>query len=447
MMIKRNLQWIAQVTNGKVLDAHKDITINGVSIDSRHINEDVLFIPFKGENVDGHKYAAQAIESGAAAALWQSDVTDMPEGLPLVIVDDTLQALQAIGKAYLTEVQPKVIAITGSNGKTSTKDMVEAVLAPNFKVKKTQGNYNNEIGLPITLCQLDEDTEISILEMGMSGFGEIAFLSNLAQPDIAAITNIGESHMRDLGSREGIAKAKFEITEGLNGPLFYDGDEPLLNTLVALSHGDFKKIGFNPDNDFYIHDLQASDKSIAFKVGEATFSVPTLGAHNARNATIAIAIGRLLGLSDEVINKNLANLHLTNMRMEQMIGLNKARLINDAYNASPTSMRAAIDTLSIMDVPKKVIVLSDVLELGPDSEEYHASVGAYFEGKAIDHLFTVGSEAAHISEAAKNFTHAMHFESKEALEKELTGYLDQDTVVLFKASRGMKLETIINNLI
>ncbi|WP_414042316.1 UDP-N-acetylmuramoyl-tripeptide--D-alanyl-D-alanine ligase [Macrococcus sp. EM39E] len=446
-MIKRSLQWIADKANGEVVTEYKDVIIKGVSIDSRQVNEGVLFIPFKGENVDGHKYVAQALDSGASAALWQSGVQDMPKGLPIVVVEDTLLALQAIGKAYLEEVNPKVIAITGSNGKTSTKDMVEAVLAPNFKVKKTQGNYNNEIGLPITLCQLDEDTEISILEMGMSGFGEIEFLSNLTTPDIAAITNIGESHMRDLGSRGGIAKAKFEIIKGLNGPLFYDGDEPLLNELVASATGEFKKIGFNVDNDFYINDLQASEKSIAFKVGEAQFSVPTLGAHNARNATIAIGIGRLLGLSDEEINENINQLHLTNMRMEQIVGQNKARLINDAYNASPTSMRAAIDTLSIMDVPKKIIVFSDVLELGADSKAYHESVGAYFEGKMIDHLFTVGDEAAYIHRAAEPFTDAMHFESKETLEAELVKYLNPDTVVLFKASRGMALETIINHLI
>ena len=445
-MIKRNLQWIAEQTNGTVKGYH-DVMIDGVSIDSRHINEDVLFIPFKGEHVDGHQYVAQAIESGAAAALWQSDAPNMPVGLPLVVVDDTLSALQAIGKAYLEEVNPKVIAITGSNGKTSTKDMVEIVLAPNFKVKKTQGNYNNEIGLPITLCQLDEDTEISILEMGMSGFGEIAFLSNLVLPDIAAITNIGESHMRDLGSRAGIAQAKFEITEGLKGPLFYDGDEPLLNELVDNTEGDYKSIGFNQVNDFYIHDLQASERSIAFKVGEAQFSIPTLGAHNARNATIAIAIGRLLGLSDAVINVNLGHLHLTNMRMEQIIGQNKTRLINDAYNASPTSMRASIDTLSIMAVPTKIIVFSDVLELGPDSKMYHEAVGAYFENKSIDHLFTVGTEAKYIHDKAQDFTNAMHFETKEALEEALIPYLNPETVILFKASRGMALETIINHLI
>lgn len=445
-MIKRNLQWLADKTDGKIMHG-QDTVFEGVTIDSRHVGEDALFIPFKGENVDGHHYVAQAIESGAAAALWQADVKDAPDDLPIIIVEDTLVALQQLSKAYLSEVAPKVIAITGSNGKTSTKDMVEAVLAPHFKVKKTQGNYNNEIGLPLTLCQLDEDTEISILEMGMSGFGEIEFLSQLAQPDIAAITNIGESHMRDLGSRAGIAQAKFEIIKGLNGPLFYDGDEPLLNDLVEDVQGEFKKIGFNADNDFYIHDLTASENSITFKVNDASYSIPTLGAHNARNATIAIAIGKLLGLDNASINKNLHRLQLTNMRMEQIVGQHNVRLINDAYNASPTSMRAAIDTLSIMEVPNKIIVLSDILELGPDSKVYHEAIGNYFKEKSIDYLLTVGDEAAHISAHAQQYTNAQHYESKAALEAALHEHLNENTVILFKASRGMTLETIINNLI
>lgn len=445
-MIKRNLQWLADKTDGKIMHG-QDTVFEGVTIDSRHVGEGALFIPFKGENVDGHQYVVQAIESGAAAALWQADVKGAPDDLPIIIVEDTLVALQQLSKAYLSEVAPKVIAITGSNGKTSTKDMVEAVLAPHFKVKKTQGNYNNEIGLPLTLCQLDEDTEISILEMGMSGFGEIEFLSQLAQPDIAAITNIGESHMRDLGSRAGIAQAKFEIIKGLNGPLFYDGDEPLLNDLVEGVEGTFKKVGFNMDNDFYIHDLAASEKSIAFKVNESSYSIPTLGAHNARNATIAIAIGKLLGVDNTSINKNLNRLQLTNMRMEQIVGQHNVRLINDAYNASPTSMRAAIDTLSIMEVPNKIIVLSDILELGPDSKVYHEAIGQYFKDKAIDYLLTVGDEAAHISAQAQQYTNAQHYESKAALEAALHEHLNENTVILFKASRGMALETIINNLI
>lgn len=177
----------------------------------------MLFIPFKGENVDGHRFVEQALKDGAGASFYQKDVSlsENIEG-PIIWVDDTLQALQDLAKAYLKYVNPKVIAVTGSNGKTTTKDMIESVLNTEFKVKKTQGNYNNEIGMPLTILDLDKDTDISILEMGMSGFHEIELLSTIAEPDIAVITNIGESHMQDLGSREGIAQAKSEITIGLN---------------------------------------------------------------------------------------------------------------------------------------------------------------------------------------------------------------------------------------
>lgn len=444
MMIKRNAKWLSDVVGGK-LNAIDSIEFNGVSIDSRKIDQGVLFIPFKGENVDGHKYVQQALESGAALALWQQDVP-LPEGLSVIVVEDTLTALQQMAKAYLNEVAPKVIAVTGSNGKTTTKDMIEAVLKSNFKVKKTQGNYNNEIGLPLTICQLDEDTEISILEMGMSGFGEIEFLSRLAEPSIAAITNIGESHMRDLGSREGIAKAKFEITAGLNGPLLFDGDEPLLKTLVDQYKGEVLSIGFNESNDLYIHHLVALAQSIEFDINNTSYSVPTLGAHNARNATIAIQIGKILGLSDETIQQNIQSLSLTGMRMERIQGINGSLLINDAYNASPTSMKAAIDTVSQMQQSRKIIVLSDVLELGPDEERYHREVGRYFEDQGIDLLLTYGKAAQYISDEAQQFTEAKHFETKEAIAAYLSQILDHQTACLFKASRGMALETIITSL-
>lgn len=446
MMINRTLKWISDHVNGTLKAAFENVQISGVSIDSRNIYEGVLFIPFKGEHVDGHRYVEDAIQKGAHAALWQRDAGEAPEHLPIIIVDDTLTALQTFSKAYLMEVAPKVIAVTGSNGKTTTKDMIEAVLAPHFKVKKTEGNYNNEIGLPLTLCQLDEDTEISILEMGMSGFGEISFLSTLAEPHIAAITNIGESHMRDLGSREGIAKAKYEIVDGLNGPLFYDGDEPLLQPFVQ-SNKDAHRIGFSEDNEYYIHDLKTIENEIEFTVNNNIYKVPTIGSHNARNATIAIAIAKHLGISDAQINENFARLKLTGMRMEQLKGMNGATLINDAYNASPTSMKAAIDTIDQMHCQTKVIVFSDVLELGEDEKMYHEAVGRYIEGKAIDYVFTTGEAAKYIHEAAKPFVNTMHFDSKKAVTKHLKPMLNDKTTVLFKASRGMKLETIINELL
>ncbi|TDM13765.1 UDP-N-acetylmuramoyl-tripeptide--D-alanyl-D-alanine ligase [Macrococcus bovicus] len=444
-MIKRTAQQIAAMCGGTIDERYADIKVEGVSIDSRFIDDAVLFVPFKGGNTDGHRYVAQAIESGAAVSFWQNDVADAPE-VPLIKVDDCLIALQKLSQSYLKEVRPTVIGITGSNGKTTTKDMVASVLSSKFKVKKTIGNYNNEIGLPLTICQLDDDTEVSILEMGMSGFREIALLSQLAEPDIAAITNIGESHMRDLGSRAGIAKAKFEITEGLTGLFIYDGDEELLQPLAETFQGEKQSIGFKADNDLPLRDIQQRDEVISFKVGssESIFELPMLGLHNVRNAAIAVTIGRYMKLSDAEINRNLAHLEMTGMRMEKLAGPAGSTLINDAYNASPTSMKAAIDTMDAMD-GSKYIVLSDVLELGPASEHYHREVGRYFAGKDMT-LVATGEEARYIYEEAEKYVPAHYFRTKEEVTEFLRSRLNAETRVLFKASRGMKLETIIEAL-
>ncbi|ULG75302.1 UDP-N-acetylmuramoyl-tripeptide--D-alanyl-D-alanine ligase [Macrococcus brunensis] len=445
-MIKRTAKQLAAMCGGTIEKNFEDIKVEGVSIDSRLIDDAVLFVPFKGEHTDGHRYVTQAIASGAAISFWQNDVADAPD-VPLIKVDDCLTALQKLSQSYLKEVHPTVIGITGSNGKTTTKDMVASVLAPHFKVKKTIGNYNNEIGLPLTICQLDEDTEVSILEMGMSGFREIALLSRIAEPDIAAITNIGESHMRDLGSRAGIAKAKFEITEGLKGLFIYDGDEELLKPLAATFKGDKQSIGFNEDNQLQLRDIKQLDDVIAFKVGESesVFELPMLGLHNVRNAAIAVTIGRHMQLSDAEINRNLAHLEMTGMRMEKLAGPAGSILINDAYNASPTSMKAAIDTIDAMD-GTKYIVLSDVLELGPDSENYHRAVGRYFAGKDVT-LLATGQEARYIYEEAEKYVPAHYFNTKEAVAEFLKSRLNEEAKVLFKASRGMKLETIIETLV
>ena len=449
-----------EVTLGKITDwisceideQHLNTTVKGVSIDSRVIESQNLFIPFKGENVDGHKFVAQALKDGAGAAFYQKDVQldGNVEG-PIIWVDDTLEALQQLAKAYLKFVGPKVIAVTGSNGKTTTKDMIESVLKSHYKVKKTQGNYNNEIGLPLTILELDQDTEISILEMGMSGFGEIELLSNIAHPDIAVITNIGESHMQDLGSREGIAQAKSEITKGLiDGGLFiYDGDEPLLKPHVEqLNHVDCISIGLESSNVKTCHFEQVTDKGIQFKFnGTDQYKLPVLGAHNMKNATIAITIGEQLNLDYETIYHNISHVQLTGMRMEQHHLDDNTVIINDAYNASPTSMKAAIDTLSNMG-GRKSIILADVLELGGISEEMHKSVGDYLEDKAIANLYTFGNESKFINETGQpHVDKAVHFEDKQLLIDHILDNMTQGDKILVKGSRGMKLEEVVEAII
>lgn len=451
-MIEVTLEQIQEWIPCEIDNEYMDQGIQGVSIDSRDIKSQNLFIPFKGEHVDGHQYVAQALRDGAGASFYQKGtfLDENVEG-PIIWVDDTLTALQQLAKAYLEFVNPQVIAVTGSNGKTTTKDMIESVLKPQFKVKKTQGNYNNEIGMPLTILELDIDTEISILEMGMSGFHEIEFLSNLAEPDIAVITNIGESHMQDLGSREGIAKAKSEITVGLKpGGLFiYDGDEPLLKPYVnQLSNVDLVSIGKHSTNSLVSQIESINNDGIAFTINEEErFELPILGEHNMKNATIAIAVGKRMKLSYDTIFNNLREVQLTGMRMQQYHTSDNSLVINDAYNASPTSMKAAIDTLAVMN-GRKILVLGDVLELGPNSQIMHEQVGEYLNGKDIDTLFTFGEESQYISNVGNQYVnHMEHFENKQKLIETIKTYVQPEDKVLVKGSRGMKLEEVVESLI
>ncbi len=320
-----------------------------VFTDSREKVENGLFIPIAGEKFDGHTFIKQAVESGAIASLWEED-KEVPEGLPadfvLFFVKDSLEALQDLSKLYLKHVNPKVIAITGSNGKTTTKDLVGSVVSTVYHTHITKGNFNNHIGLPLTILSMSEDCEVLILEMGMNHFGEISLLSRLAEPSYSVITNIGESHIEFLGSREGIAKAKLEILEGMDetGELIADGDEPLLRqkdigvkTLYC---------GYDNGSNYFISHIEASETGYKFRINNEKhlFQIRLIGTHNVKNASFAVAVARALNINDEAIQRGFDNLTMTGMRLETLTGKNESLLINDSYNASPTSMIAAIET-------------------------------------------------------------------------------------------------------
>ncbi|UEX90714.1 UDP-N-acetylmuramoyl-tripeptide--D-alanyl-D-alanine ligase [Staphylococcus ratti] len=451
-MIEITLRQLKDWVDCEVDPTFLDHSIKGVSIDSRHIEKGQLFIPFIGENVDGHRFCEQAIQDGAGATFFQTDSdSDVPKNGPVIFVKDTLHALQQLAQAYIRDVNPTVIAVTGSNGKTTTKDMIENTLAANYRVKKTLGNYNNEIGLPLTILELNHDTEVSILEMGMSGFHEIELLSNIARPDYAVITNIGESHMQDLGSREGIAQAKFEVVAGLkaHGKLLFDGDEPLLTPHVeTLTSSQCVSIGLNTKNDIHCKILSHDDAGITFNInGKIQYHIPVLGEHNMRNAAIAITIAKLLEVDDTTIQSQLNHLKLTGMRMQKFKAPNGATVINDAYNASPTSMKAAVDTLSQLE-GRKVLIFGDVLELGEQSKALHMSVGLYLEHKNIDTLYTYGEAARDIHEKGKHFVkEAIHFQDKSQMIRYVKSILEPQDNVLVKGSRGMKLEEVVDTLI
>ncbi len=426
--------------------------VQGVCIDTRKIADGNLYIPLKGRHTDGHQYVGDAIRKGAAASLWQKDVPNPPAHLPLIIVEDVLKSLQELANRYRSQLRVKVVGVTGSNGKTTTKDMVAAVLAQKYKVQKTEGNFNNHQGLPLTILSLDEDTEAAVIEMGMSAKGEISLLTRIARPDIAVITNIGEAHIQNLGSREAIADAKLEITEGLpeNGLLIYIGDEPLLQERVPNIKGiRTKTFGRQKSNDLYPISITQNDEGSTFKTNateKAEFYLPVLGEYNVINSLAAILAGRELGLSFQEIRTGLGNVKLTAMRMEMAEGIQGSKVINDAYNASPTSMRAAIRLVEqLKGAGRKILVLGDMLELGEKEEDFHTEIGRGLNPHDIQYVFTYGRLGRFIADGAKTVFpdgRVLAFDDKSRLIAVLKENIEANDVILVKASRGMQLEEV-----
>lgn len=428
--------------------------VTGVSINTRTLKSGDLFIPFRGENVNGHKFVEAAFDKGAAAAFWLKDEPNPPKNVPLLFVDSSEAALQQMARAYREELSTVFIGITGSNGKTSTKDLIAGMLAPYYRVKKTEGNFNNELGLPLTILSLEEDTEYAVLEMGMSSFGEIEFLSNMAKPTYAVITNIGEAHMQDLGSREGIAKAKFEIIAGLNkdGLFVYDGDEPLLKPFVSnVPDLNTKSFGTGKKNNLYIEQVTFTEQGSSFMVSgdlNEEMSIPILGEHQVKNTLAALLIGKEIGLSVSQMRDALKQIVLTDMRMQVIETKNGSIFINDAYNAAPTSMRAAIHFLEKSTIKTdKWLVLGDMLELGPNEKNFHEEIAEYISNDVFSGVCLFGPRMKWL-----NARLADQFDEQQLIWTEndyellisfLESKITDQSIVLVKGSRGMKLEKVI----
>ncbi|WP_342539614.1 UDP-N-acetylmuramoyl-tripeptide--D-alanyl-D-alanine ligase [Sporosarcina sp. FSL K6-1540] len=435
----------------------EDIFATGVSIDSRTASAGDLFIPFRGEQVNGHNYVEQAIKQGAVASLWMKDEPNPPANVPLIFVENPELALQEMARVYRGMLQCKVVGITGSNGKTSTKDLIASVLSPYFNVRKTEGNYNNELGLPLTILSLEEDTEFAILEMGMSGFGEISFLSKLAKPHFAVITNIGEAHMQDLGSRAGIAKAKFEIIDGLleGGKLFYDGDEPLLQGLVdQLTAVQAVSFGYEKETMLSLEKIESGDEGSRFTVTgllDGEFTIPVYGAHQVKNALAAILIANEAAISVDDIRGSLRQASLTDMRMQPVSVDNGALFINDAYNAAPTSMRAALAFMEDTELRKeKWVVLADMLELGDEEQVYHENLADELVAMKLEGILLYGPRMKWLHDKLQNggMETRLLWSEKDytPIVNALREYTGVDSIVLLKGSRGMALEYILEDL-
>ncbi|MBJ9978544.1 UDP-N-acetylmuramoyl-tripeptide--D-alanyl-D-alanine ligase [Bacillus sp. S70] len=452
-LIQLQLNKLEEIVNGEGLqESFHYIEMQGVCIDSKKITKGNLFVPIIRVK-DGHDYVKEAMEKGAAASLWKKSYGDPPKGIPIIFVDDTLLALQKIARYYRKTSNVKVIGITGSNGKTMVKDIISTILSTTYRVHKTKGNLNSQIGLPLTILEMKQDTELLILEMGMSETGQIRNLAQIAQPDVAIITMIGQSHLETLGSREEIAKAKFEIVDGLNdGGLFlYNGDEPLLSQNINMLGIESKSFGGKYTNDLFPTNVQLDEYGVHFKLNHSKiqYDVPLHGKHNIFNTIVGIAVGQFYKVPIEKIQESLQQINITQMRFQFLTAKTGFTIINDAWNASPSSMKAAIETLQKLNAyKKKIIVIGDMLELGKKAETYHREIGKMLNEESIQYVFTYGELAKIVAEEARKNYHTgkiKSFDNKAKIAEEVLKVITKKDVVLLKGSRGMALEEIVQN--
>lgn len=426
-----------------------DCTVDDICTDTRAISQGCVFVALKGANFDGHDFAKSAIDSGACAVVSQYEI----EGIPCLVTDDTTKALGDIARGYREKYAPILVGITGSVGKTTTKDMVALVLSENYKTLKTMGNLNNHIGLPKTLFNLDSSFEAAVIEMGMNHFGEIDYLTNIAKPNIAVITNIGWSHVENLGSREGILKAKLEILNSMQDdmPLVINADDEMLFSLKSQLNRNIITYGIDNENaDIKAVDIKSGDSktefSIVYGVEKCDVTLNTAGSHNVLNALCAFAVGKLCKMENVQIQSALAKFRPNAMR-QNIIEANGVCVIADCYNASPDSMKAALGLLDLQKGKRKIAVLGDMLELGDFSKSLHSVVGEYAAKSSADIILCVGAQSKYIARSASiNGKSAKHFFNPETLIEALKKTVCKGDVILFKASRGMHLENVIKSL-
>ncbi|HEY5585174.1 MAG TPA: UDP-N-acetylmuramoyl-tripeptide--D-alanyl-D-alanine ligase [Ruminiclostridium sp.] len=455
-MISFGCAELAEAVRGQLLWGTAEQVFVGVTTDSRKVAKDNLFIPLVGEKFDGHEYIEQCFNAGAAVCLTEKLIPQIGEGTA-ILVNDTAKALRDIATWHRNKYNIPVVGITGSVGKTSTKDIIACVLAKQYVVLKTQGNFNNEIGLPLTLLNLDDTHEIAVIEMGMSGFGEISRLTAIAQPQIAVITNIGVSHIEKLGSQQGILKAKMEILEGLRdgGLVVLNGDDPLLMELNGRLNIKTVFYGTNSELDYVGQDYESlGEAGTRFNIiiGEQIYkvAVPVPGAHNVYNALAAIAVGIELNIPMNVIIEGIAQYSPGNMR-QNIITYNGMKIINDAYNASPQSIQAAINVLEeLSSKTRSIAILGDMLEMGNMAEELHYSVGSFIKDKKIDYLITVGKDSKNITQAVTDSGNQIiklqHFDNNNEALIYILSIIRQGDFILIKGSRGMKMEQIADGI-
>lgn len=446
-----NLQELAEACGGRLLYegtlSKQDCT--SVVIDSRLVKEGSVFIAAAGERVDGHRFIDACFTQGALGVVCER-LPENPQG-PCILVPDSLTALREIAAYYRSGLDVLVVGITGSVGKTSTKEFVASVLSQKFRVHKTQGNYNNEIGLPLTVLQMTQETQIAVLEMGISHFGEMHRLSEVAKPDVCILTNIGQCHLEFLGSRQGILKAKTEIFDFIqeDGRVIINGDDDCLVTIGSVKGRAPIRFGLS-EGDIYATDVVSKGlfgSEAVIHTPEESFPVqiPLPGEHMIYNAMAATAAGLLFHMSSGEIAAGIAAVPAVDGR-SHIIRLADKVIIDDCYNANPVSMRSAIDLLASAD-GRKVAVLGDMFELGEEEAALHAGIGEYAAKKGVDCLICAGALSRHMYEEAGIEAGNLHwFEDKEAVLRQIDTLLKPGDTVLIKASHGMGFEKLVRHL-
>ena len=453
---------IIKISNGKLLCGNEEEICENFSKDSREINVGDIYLGIKGERFNGSNFYKEAFDKGAKGCILQDieiskkDIDTYNDKF-IIIVDNVVDALQKIAKYKRSLYDIPVIGITGSVGKTSTKDIIASVMATKYNVLKTQGNYNNEIGLPLTVLKL-KDHDALVLEMGMSAFGEISLLTDIAKPTTAVVTIIGSSHIGELGSRENILKAKLEIIEGLDkeGALIINNDNDLLNIWNKENSDNHKHITYGIENESILNakNIHIREDGSSFDIQinkiDYTVEVPVAGKHFIYNSLAAIAVGLENNIEMEKIIEGISNFSLTKRRMEIIKNSNNVTIINDCYNASYESVKAALEYLASLKSNRKIAVLGDVLELGEFSKQMHQKMGEEVASNNIDILITVGKEAKTIADTVKDKSKNIDiysFDKNEDASKLLKQIMKENDVILVKASNGMHFEEIVNSLI
>ncbi len=467
------IEEIAAACGGKLVlcgDQKKDTHVTSAAVDSRKVSEGGMFFAVPGEHVDGHEFVPSAFEKGAAVAVVAKEpgtasreAEKAAQWGSYILVEDTLQALKQIAEYYREKLGIKVVGITGSAGKTSTKEFIAGVLAEKYSVLKTEGNFNNEIGVPLTLLRMERSHQVAVVEMGISDFGEMHRLSRMAKPDICVITNIGQSHLDHLKSRDGILKAKSEIFDFMapDGEVCLNGEDDKLVPIREIRghRPHFFGFGGSPDQEVSAQEIEGkglwgSDAVLKMKGVSFRVHVPLPGIHMVLNAAAAACVGGLLGLTKEQIAAGIEKIAPVNGR-DHLIPLKNYTLLDDCYNANPASMRAALDLLDMADT-EKTAILGDMFGLGEENEdELHRQVGRYAAEKGIGRILCAGGRCIHLFRAASEHASAgqqvFYFptldELLNALEREREKYVPDGCTALIKASHAMEFEKVLALLV